>query len=386
MVLPLRRRHSARGVALAAAAAVFLGCWELLHHWFYAHHQIVDTPTYEGYGFAIRHGLVPYRDIPVEYPPGALPVFVAPTYLGGYEAAFGWLMAACGVGCLAFAAVTGARMRALGFLAVSPLLIGSIALSRFDFWPMLFVTASIAALVHDRHRLGFAALGAAVVAKLFPVVLVPLAIVWTLRRRGAAELARACACGLAVVVASLLPFVILAPHGLWHSFRGEASRPLQIESLAASFLTTFGHPKVISTHGSLNLAGHGTVATVTTALQLAILVALWIAFAHGPAEHERLIRYAAASICAFIALGKVLSPQFLIWLVPLVPLIRGRRGAAASALLAAALVMTQVFFPARYWEYIFHLHLAWLVLLRNLVLVAMLCLLSLPGPARPRSS
>jgi hypothetical protein len=83
MVLPLRRRHSARGVALAAAAAVFLGCWELLHHWFYAHHQIVDTPTYEGYGFAIRHGLVPYRDIPVEYPPGALPVFVAPTYLGG---------------------------------------------------------------------------------------------------------------------------------------------------------------------------------------------------------------------------------------------------------------------------------------------------------------
>jgi hypothetical protein len=386
MVLSLRRHHAARRVAVVLAVAVFLGCWELLHHWFYAHHQIVDTPTYEGYGFAMRHGLVPYRDIPVEYPPGALPVFVAPTYLGGYATSFGWLMAACGVGCVVLAAVAGAGMRALAFLAVSPLLIGSIALSRFDFWPMLFVTAAVAALVHDRHRLGFGALGAAIAVKLFALVLVPLAIVWTLRRRGVAELARAGVCGLAVVVAALLPFVILAPHGLWHSFRGQVSRPLQIESLAASFLTTFGQPKVVATHGSLNLAGHGAVAAVTTALELAILLALWIAFARGPAERERLFRYTAACICAFIAVGKVLSPQFLIWLVPLVPLVRGRRGAAASVLLASALVMTQVFFPKRYWEYIFHLHLAWLVLARNLVLVALLLVVSLPARVRPRSS
>jgi uncharacterized membrane protein len=386
VVLSLRRHHAARGVAVALAAGVFLGCWELLHHWFYAHHQIVDTPTYESYGFAMRHGIVPYRDIPVEYPPGALPVFVAPTYLGDYVTTFGWLMAACGVGCLVFAAVAGARIPALAFIAVSPLLIGSIALSRFDFWPMLFVTAAVAALVHDRHRLGFAALGAAIAVKLFGLVLLPLAIVWTLRRRGVTELARASACGLAVVVAALLPFAILAPGGLWHSLEGQASRPLQIESLAASFLTTFGQPKVVATHGSLNLAGHGTVAVATTALELAVLVALWIAFARGPAERERLLRYAAACICAFIALGKVLSPQFLIWLVPLVPLVRGRRGAAASMLLASALVMTQVFFPARYWEYIFHLHLAWLVLARNLVLVALMGLLSLPARARARSS
>ena len=80
----------------------------------------------------------------------------------------------------------------------------------------------------------------------------------------------------------------------------------------------------------------------------------------------------------------MLSPQFLIWLVPLVPLVRGRRGLAASLLLGAALIATQIFFPQRYWEYIFHLHLAWLVLLRNLILVALLATLSLParGPAR----
>ena len=64
-----------------------------------------------------------------------------------------------------------------------------------------------------------------------------------------------------------------------------------------------------------------------------MLVALWIAFARGPATASGFVRYAAACVCAFVAFGKVLSPQYLIWLVPLVPLVRGRRGLAAIALL-----------------------------------------------------
>jgi hypothetical protein len=188
------------------------------------------------------------------------------------------------------------------------------------------------------------------------------------------------------VAATVLPFVILAPRGLWHAVSGQISRPLQIESLGASLLTTFSHPHVISTHGSLNLGGEGWVAAATTAVELVVLLALWVGFARGPVLGDRLVRYTAACTCAFVALGKVLSPQFLIWLVPLVPLVRGRRGLAASLLLAAALIATQVFFPQRYWEYIFHLHLAWLVLLRNLILVALLATLSLPGREPARSS
>jgi len=387
MVLPVRRDRVAGGVGVTAAAAVFVGCWVVLHHWFYARHVITDTPVYEGYGSAIDHGLLPYRDFPVEYPPGALPVFVAPVYLygyAGYAQVFGWLMAALGVGCLAVAAVAGARSRALAFIAVSPLLIGSIALSRYDFWPTLLVLCALAALLRDRHRWGWLALAAAVVAKGFALVVVPIAVVWTLRRRGARELAVGIGLALALVAAAVLPFVILAPRGLWHAVSGQISRPLQIESLGASLLTTFSHPRVISTHGSLNLGGEGWVAAATTAVELVVLLALWIGFARGPALGDRLVRYTAACTCAFVALGKVLSPQFLIWLVPLVPLVRGRRGLAASLLLGAALIATQIFFPQRYWEYIFHLHLAWLVLLRNLILVALLATLSLParGPAR----
>ena len=50
MVLPVRRDRVAGGVGVTAAAAVFVGCWVVLHHWFYARHVITDTPVYEGYG------------------------------------------------------------------------------------------------------------------------------------------------------------------------------------------------------------------------------------------------------------------------------------------------------------------------------------------------
>jgi hypothetical protein len=92
-----------------------------------------------------------------------------------------------------------------------------------------------------------------------------------------------------------------------------------------------------------------------------------------------LIRFAAAAVCAFVAFGKVLSPQFLLWLVPLVPLVAGRRGLAAASLLTAALVLTQVWFPQRYWDYAGPFHLAWVVLLRDLVLVALVVVLAWPN-------
>ncbi|HEV7641773.1 MAG TPA: hypothetical protein VGO39_12975, partial [Gaiellaceae bacterium] len=191
---------------------------------------------------------------------------------------------------------------------------------------------------------------------------------------------RAALVSLVVVAAAFVPFAIVAPHGVWRSLQGQASRPLQIESLGASLFTAFGHPSVISSHGSQNVAGHGGVAAFFSLLQVAVLAGLWIAFARGPATGDRLLRFAAAAVCAFIAFGKVLSPQFLLWLIPLVPLVRGRRGLAATGLLTVALVLTQVWFPRRYWDYVYAFHNADAVLARNLALVALLLVLVWPVP------
>jgi uncharacterized membrane protein len=253
-------------------------------------------------------------------------------------------------------------------------------LTRFDLWPMVFVTGAIAAFLRDRHRFGWVALGLAFAVKLFALVLVPLAVVWTLRRRGRDELGRGVALWLTAAGSLFIPFAILGPHGLWESVWGQLSRPLQIESLAASLLTTVGHPSLTIALNSVSVAGYHGLRVLTTAAQVAALAALWVGFARGPAEESRFVRYAAASVCAFVVFGKVLSPQYLIWLVPLLPLVHGRRGVAATALLAVAAIDTQFWFEShRYGLYQTDFRYAWLVLGRNLILVAILAILVVPA-------
>jgi len=83
-----------------------------------------------------------------------------------------------------------------------------------------------------------------------------------------------------------------------------------------------------------------------------------------------------------IAFGKVLSPQYVMWLLPLVPLVRGRRGYAASAVLAGTLLLTQGYFPWHYWPYVLQGKRAWVVLARDLSLVLLLAVLSYPARRR----
>jgi len=377
----LNRRWPQRELTFAAGG-LFLVCYALVHYWFWGHGQLVDWPVYRDYGDAIvHHGRVPYRDFAVDYPPGALPVFVLPSLVGDYRAGFEVLMAACGLGLVAV--VAWLRPAAAFYVAVSPLLAGALVLSRYDYWPALLATGALAALLGGRHRLGWAVLGVAVAAKLWPFVLVPPALAWS-AVHGRARAALAGALSFALVV---VPFAVLAPHGLYDSIRGQADRPLQIESLGASLLTTLSHPRVTTSHGSQNLVGHGALAASFAAVEAIAIVALWLAFLRGPIDRERLLRYSAACVCAFVAFGKVLSPQFLLWLVPLVPLVRGRRGYVATGLLTAALVLTQVWFPARYWDYIGRFDLAGVVLARNLALVALFVVLAWPAGrpvSRPR--
>jgi uncharacterized membrane protein len=381
-----------RVLGAVVATAVFLGSWVLLDHWFFADGRIVDTPIYQGYGLAMRNGEVPYRDFSVEYPPGALPAFLVPTYFGeptwivDYERWFARLMAVCGIAVLLFVLLARPPRHGVVLMAVSPLLAGALILSRFDLWPAALVAASVAAFVRDRHRLGWLALGLAFSVKLYAVVLVPLAVVWTLRRRGRDELGRGIAIWVVAVAAVFAPFAMVAPHGLWESLWGQLSRPVQVESLAASLLTTFGSPHDYVSHHAVAISGYGWLETLTTLVEVGVLAALWIGFSRGPAEPQRFVRYAAACVCAFVAFGKVLSPQYLIWLVPLVALVSGRRGLAAAALLGAAMIETQYWFAApRYRAYINGYGHAPLVLVRNLLLVGLLVVLAAPLRQRSRA-
>jgi hypothetical protein len=383
------------------ALALFAAAWWLLHVGFYTHKQVIDTPIYQRYGNAIAHGRGPYQDFSVEYPPGALPVFALPGFAApgeaqnvtpGFRQTFETLMWICGaVALLGMVLVLQATRApparfwgALAFAALAPLALGSVVLSRFDLWPAAVVVLALAALVVGRWRLGSAVVGLGIAIKLYPAVLVPLAVVSAWRRGGrrAGLVSLAWTAGVAAVV--FLPFVIVAPGGIWDSLSGQLSRPLQIESVGSALLLgvhqVFGAGLTVATsHGSQNLAGTGpdVLAAIVTVAQIAFLVWVWVAFARG---RLGLLAAAAAALTGFIAFGKVLSPQFLIWLIAVVPLVPGRRGVAAMALLAAALVLTQLWFPFRYWDLANALDptASWLVVARDAVLVALAAVLAWP--------
>ena len=405
-------RPEPRVIAAAfVAITLFAVAWALLHHGFYTRSQVLDTPVYQRYGNAIARGQVPYRDFAVEYPPGALPMFALPGLAEpghdqnvsvGFRHAFETTMWFCGAAALLLMALTlfsleAGRLHvwsALSFTAVAPLALGSVILSRFDLWPTALVVATVAALVSGWLRAGSGTLGLAIAAKLFPVVLVPLAVAYAWRRNGRREaiVCTAILCGVVAVV--FLPFVVLAPRGVWDSVTGQLTRPLQIESLGSALLIAahhaWGHGVTVETsHGSQNLAGHGAhvLALALSVLQIAALLVVWFLFARGPVTPQRLVRFSAAALVVFVAFGKVLSPQFLIWLIPVVPLVRGKRGLSASVLLGAALVLTQLWFPFRYWDYAnnFQPTASWLVLARDIVLVVLAAVLVLTAPARGRA-
>ena len=401
----LRSRLAVHGRALVTgglALGVFAIGWAGLHTGFYRDGQVIDTPTYQRYGDAIANTLVPYRDFGLEYPPAALPVFAMPAVLrpiegdlSSYQRWFEAEMFVCGALSLVLMLVVLIRLDAdplrlrlaLGLAAGAPLLIGPVILSRFDLWPATLTVCALAALIVDRNRLSAGVLGVGFAAKLYPAVLLPVALAWVWKRRGGREAAIDLAIFAAIALACFLPFLIIAPHGVWDALTRQTNRPLQIESLGAGVLLVVhaitGFAITMQPgYGSQNLVGSvaDTLPIVQTTVQLMAIAGVWIWFARGPAEPDRLVRAWAAAVCAFVAFGKVLSPQFLIWLIPLIPLVRGRRGFWAGGLLAASLVLTQLWFPRHYWDLALRFAPveSWLVLARDLALVALLAVLVLP--------
>jgi hypothetical protein len=390
-----------------AAIAVLIAVWAVMHHGPYGRETIIDTPVYQRYGDAMADGKVPYRDFGLEYPPGALPVFAVPALgTGGDWDAFvdnyGIVMQACGALALLAVAAAALALRAsrrrlalaLAGPALLPLALGSVFVSRFDLWPAAITAVAVAAFLFGRWRIGAFVLGLAFVTKVYPGVLLPLALAAAWQARGRREAVAVAGWFAGATALVLVPFLALSPSGVWDMVVRQTTRPLQVESLASGILLAAHQAFDVdiefrSGHGSQNLAGTlpDVLGSVQTLVQVLVVVALWIGFARGRLDRERLIRGSAALVCAFIAFGKVISPQFLIWLLPLVPLVGGRRGVRAGVLLLAACLLTQAWFPFRYWDLVAPLRTpgaepdalaSWLVLVRDLVLLALLW--TLAGP------
>jgi hypothetical protein len=150
--------------------------------------------------------------------------------------------------------------------------------------------------------------------------------------------------------------------GLEYPFTYQLHRPLQVESVLAAPLLA-GHlfnaiwVEVGTAYGSQFIAATGaqTLAHISGFLELAALVVTyWLIWRRRATlrANPRLVPLAVlALILAFMTFGKVLSPQYFIWILPAIALVIPERP-ALGLLLVGALLLTQIEFPANYWSFI----------------------------------
>ena len=372
-----------------AAVALLVAGWALtlwVAPW--SDESVNDLFVYRSFAEPLLDGALPYRDFAFEYPPLAAPAIALPGLLGTGEDSFRWAFAiwtlagatAVVLLCGALARATGGEpRRAMLAAALMPLLCGALVRTHFDLFPVAILLGGLLLLCRDRPRAGLAVLGLGAMTKLFPLVAVPVAIAWLVargQRRDACQGALACAATIAVVA---LAAVVASPDGAVDAVRYHLDRPVQVESSPAMVVLGLdaigaGDAVSVSSHRSDGLL-HGA-ADAVSALFAGVLVGLVVLLAarvgHTPRE---LVLASLAGMVAFALLGKVLSPQFVIWTLPLGALAFAWRRYALAAAIAAAALLTQIEFPAHYFDVVEREPLALaLVALRNAALLAALVL------------
>ena len=384
-----------RLVALPGAVA-FLVCCLVTRGGLLDHHRYGDAALYGHYAHEMTSGHWPYRDFFDEYPVLAQPLFFVVRLLPGpFITSFKWTMAACGAAALVLLviAMRGSLVRvvaAASVVAVSPLIIGPVFLNTYDLFPALLTIAAILAFLRERERTAYVLLALAVAAKVYPLALLPLALIETWERGGKDALRRALAWFVGVLVLVHLPFAILGPGGLRFSYWEQLKRGLEVESLGGGILLVLHRLGLYSVTlrdeapGSRDAVGSVAQAVAIVSSLAVVVAVLYVAWVYLNGGRDRLLASAAA-VTAFVAFGKVLSPQYLTWLVPLVP----ATGLAACGVLVGALLLTR-----GEWDRFVTPHgttqqwgdvLSWWILARDLVLVALFALLVLKLRAGARS-
>ncbi len=346
----------------------------------------------------------PWTEVHLEYPPPVLPFVLAPKLVTAqfepYAKVFGVLMGICMVLSIALAidvvrralrAPIGAEARgssldARWWLAAGLLLAqGALTIQRLDPLVALAMIATLRGAVRrSPAEMGVWA-GLAGACKVVPLLVVPVMVAadWSFWRTRLVRLGSWIAAGVA---AGFAPMVLASPRAVVEFFRYHGLRGLQVEStfgaLVGAVRIVLGttRPATIS-YGSFNVDGAwpdalARLSLPLTAAGIAALCFLEWRAGDAPDEPARIERLACAALGATLVLwltGKVFSPQYLTWGIPLVLAIPGRRGIVAIWIAILGFTLTQVYYRG-FYDLVFDQRPVGVltILLRQAVLAALL--------------
>ncbi|MFJ5216566.1 glycosyltransferase 87 family protein [Streptomyces sp. NPDC088354] len=336
------------------------------------------SEVYTGWYAVLRTGVFPVADVTWQYPPGAALPLLAPGLvpLLDYGHAFIVCCALCD------AVVTAVLLRKGPGTAAAWMWIGGLPLlitlpwSRFD----VFVTATaMGALIAAGTRRRWADLAFGMLVGLGAMVKAwPLLLLGGLRAGPRARTAVLTAAATAAAVA--LGFAVAMP-GAFDFLAAQRERGIEVEATAALPFHVARHfgwsGRWMPRDGSMEFVGPWIREAVWASEACTVLAFCWLLWWWRRADRRGpwvLPDAALTAVLLFVVTSRVLSPQYLIWLIGLASVCLLHRGTSqrpVAALLVAATVLTTLDFPLLFRDLLDGSVLAVGVLTaRNLLLVA----------------
>ena len=259
-----------------------------------------------------------YREVPSDYPLLANIIFATVRYLSdllhlGIRGFFSLWIASTWIVYLyaVYRIATGTTMLAgLAWLAPAPMFF---AVFRFDIYPAVATLMSLFAIQRTRYIEGAIWLGVAGALKGYALWLLPAYCVFMVYQRGVAAAIKVGALAVAPMLLSLLATLIFTGwDGMVAPFSSQALRTLNGESTYDAFNFFFSAPVIPD--GS-------EVRWIAQSLQVACALA---AAAMRPRSFDDLVNAFLFAILGFMSFSVFYSPQYVLWVLPLVCFSRSR--------------------------------------------------------------
>jgi len=308
-----------------------------------------DIDIYRGWLPYLRWAQYPLADEKWQYPPGAGPVLLAPSWLPiNYSVAFAVLCvlldaAILGMLLMTHARAPGSPRSGLWLWAMAGVVVGPIMFTRFDIVPAFFAVGFV--ILAGRPVLAGASAALGFVVKVWPAFLL-IALPRAHWRRGT----------VAFVATTALVLLVIASRfdGIWSFLANQRARGLQVESTGALpyelFALARGPMRSGLEYGAYQVLMPGA-ELVGTAVFVAGLITMgviaWWRFS-GRLDAVPVGDVALTLVLVSVVTSRVYSPQYNVWIVAvaaaalLSPRSMMRR---VSMLVATASVLTQVIYP-----------------------------------------
>ncbi|MGN9760448.1 glycosyltransferase 87 family protein [Streptomyces sp. SD31] len=303
---------------------------------------------YQGWYEVLRTGTFPLDDVTWQYPPAAALAILSPALVFwlDYPSAFFVLAFCADLAVLLLLQSAGLRpgrtLRGAWVWAVGVPLLGPTVYARYD---VMVTAVAVAALLagarHPRVMGALTAFGA--MLKVWPVLLLVAA-----RRRGAWASAT-------LTVGALAALFALAMPGAFAFLTFQRDRGTEVESLGALVFHVARHfgwdGQVLLNYGSVEFLGPHVGVVSKAALALSGLAFGWLLLWRLRARRflsHTLADAAFVAVLMFVTTSRVISPQYLVWLVGLAAVclcFRGSRMALPAGLVLAASFVTVLEFP-----------------------------------------